>query len=271
MLLRPYLLAVVAAGALFGLGACDAAQSNKADFVEINWTVLRSEAVLNDSDAGRVLNMRIPTAYVSQVGRDRTGEEERQGGVKNNGISVVDLVAWLPDLSPTPIKETKEKLLSEDQKRALYHQRIYIQFSAAFVRNNIDTSMSGRMRSKAKSRMSYRLPDLYGLERYRRMYCPPDVPFDAAKVNEPREVPPEGCREIIGDESLVGNDSGVSIWITCGRGEGRCAMRTYFQGRWQITVVFSRAHLETWRDVRRAVETLLSKFIVSRSSFRGSL
>jgi hypothetical protein len=257
------LAALVMAAATVTVG-CDVARSQKPDLVEINWTVLRSDAVLHDADAGRQLKMRIPVGYVSFVGRDKNREEERLSGVKNDGISVVDLVSWLPDLSPTPpIKETKEKPLSEEQKHALFHQRIYIQLSAAFVRSKTDTSMSGRMRSKAKNRMSYRLPNQYGLERYRRMHCPPDVSFDAAKFDEPRELPPEGCRDIIGDESLVGNDSGVSVWITCGRGEGRCAMRTYFQGRWQITVAFSRAHLETWRDVKGAVETLLTKFVVS--------
>jgi hypothetical protein len=256
---------VVAAGPLFGLAACDAAQSSKSDFVEINWTVLPNDAVLNDTDEGRRLRMRIPNEYVRYVSRDPGGEEKQRSGVDNRGIYNIDLEMWLPDLSPTPpIGNTKEQQSTTEQKKVLLQRKLYIQLTANF-RRSAGKGLKHRDYElfRAKKGTVYRLPNSFGLEHFRPMYCPPDANFDPARFDEPREAPPEGCRESYGDDSLIGNDSGVNVWITCGRGEGRCAMRTNFQGQWQLTLVFSRSYLPKWREVRRTVEKSLSEFVTN--------
>lgn len=254
---------VVAGGPLFGLTACDAAQLNKTSFVEINWTVLGSEAMLNDPYVGRQLKMRIPKEYVRRIYRDSKSEGEKIKGVRNNGIEIISLEAWLPELSPSsPLKNMNKQALTQEQIRANDAMRLLIDLNSSF-RSPSGTSIREQFVYEAKRKMVYRLPNLYDLERFRRMGCAPGAAFDAAKYDVPRETPPDGCWNLPADEYLIGKDGSEEVWFTCAGPSGRCVIRTQFQSFWNMFVIFSYSRLESWKDVKNKAEKLLNGFVIN--------
>jgi hypothetical protein len=212
------------------------------DHIELKWS-----AQAEGSVSATTLEMRVPREYVGFISRDPKGEDARIRHVNNNGIASIDIQFLYPGLTA----QTSAKDQTGDA--------VYAQLSASYLRRRGGLSIRDQLLHEAKKQMVYRLPDQHGLERFRRMTCAADSQFDPMKYNVPLNEPPAGCREL-GEESLVGSDEGVRVWVTCGRGEGRCAMRTYFQGRWQLTLAFSRSLLPEWRNVRSAAEKLLSGF-----------
>jgi len=219
------------------------------DHIEIKWTVLN-----NDSPPGPTLRMNIPRAYIVNVVGDSSGEDERIHRVKNGGIGALDLEFIYPDLSPGKA--------TDDANPSSAKKRIYVQFNSVY-RHRGGLGIRDQFIYEAKKGMVYRLPEQHGLERFRRMGCTPNS-FDPTRYDEALNEPPNGCWEL-GEESLIGRDGDVAVWITCGRGEGRCAMHTHFQQRWQLTLAFPRSLVAEWRKVKDASEELLSGFVGTTS------
>ena len=115
--------------------------------------------------------------------------------------------------------------------------------------------------SQARRGAVYRLPDLHGLERYRRMGCSAGSAFDAAKSEVPRTEPPAGCRPAAADEYMVGQDGDLAILLSCPGPGSFCTMQTWLQGFWLVEVVFPYSRLESWRSVRKQVVDLLTSFV----------
>jgi hypothetical protein len=259
--LAPLCALVLVIAAATVMAGCDIVQSKDSNVIEINWIVLRSDAVLNDPYAGRQLKMRIPKDYVRELYRDPKGEGEEIKGVKNNGIEIVTLEAWLPDMAPQP-PVADMKSISEEVKRSLFSRQLTINLKAG-MRGRGPSNLKEQFVSQGKKGMVYRLPDLYGFERFRRMGCSSNSGFDPAKYDVPREAPPDGCWNLPADEELIGKHGDLSVWLTCAGRGGRCILRTHFQEFWTMQVIFPYSRLESWKEVKHQVENLLGMFITN--------
>jgi len=211
------------------------------DTVNVDWTIVHPGP--DRSRAGTALKMTIPKKYVRHVYADKTGEAERLRGVKNSGIEIVSLVVALPQ--PGSSSEAKE---------------VQVDLSADVVRVKGIAGIKNQLTFEARRGMVYRLPELYGLDRYRRIGCSERSNFDASRADQALEAPPAGCWEL-GEESLLGMDGDVGCWITCGRGGGQCVMRTSFRGAWSVLVIFSSTDLARWKTLRQQVEEVLTAFV----------
>jgi hypothetical protein len=254
-------LAVLAILAATVAGGCDVAQPQQTSFVEIYWTVLSSPVVASDPYAGRQLRMRIPKAHVRQIIRDPEGEAGKIRGVKNNGIGIISLEAWLPDLSPSPLVGDI-KSTSDEQKRSLFNRQLMIDLTSGIRGQGKSRYLEG-FYSQAKKGMVYRLPDLYGMERFRRMACDKNSDFDPTKSHLERESPPNGCWHLPADEYLITKDREPVVSFTCAGPGGRCIMRSHFQSLWTMQIIFPYSRLESWKELKGEVEKLLNKFVIS--------
>jgi hypothetical protein len=232
-------------------------QPSRSGAVEIHWVVQRGNASPGNASA-RQLKMRIPRDYVQNIHRDPRGASEKGSGVTNNGISTVSVEALLPNLSPRlPAFETKQG--TPEERREFFNRQLIVEIKASFRAGGRATRDS--FASQARRGMFYRLSDLHGLERFRRMSCGASSDFDAAKADVPRPEPPRGCRPLAADEYLIGPDADP-VAVICEEPSGRCSMETWFQGFWSVEVNFPRSRLASWRNMRKQVVELLSSFVV---------
>lgn len=231
-------------------------QASGPGVVEIHWVVRRGDAPPANASA-RQLRMRIPKDYVHNIYRDPRGASGKDSGVANNGISTVSMEALLPNLSPRlPAFETMQGTPGE--RRDFFDRQLIIDLKASF---RAGRATRESFASQARRGMFYRLSDLHGLERFRRMSCGASSDFDPARADTPRSEPPRGCRPLAADEYLIGPDADL-VAVACAEPNGRCSMQTWFQGFWPVEVNFPRSRLASWRDVRKQVVELLSSFVV---------
>jgi hypothetical protein len=249
----------IAAGVLGGAMTSIAAEPRPAgsNAVEIHWIVQRSDASPDDTSASRQLRMRIPRDYVQNIYRDPRGATEKSRGIRNNGISTVSVEALLPNLSPRlPAFESRQT--SPEERRDFLSRQLIIDLKAYRAGGSTRESYL----SQARRGAVYRMPDLHGMERFRRMGCGAGSAFDPDKFDVPRAEPPQGCWALAGDEHLIGRDGELVVAVTCAAPSGRCSMQTWFQGFWSVDVTFPHSMLKSWRDVRKQVVNLLSTFVI---------
>ena len=232
-------------------------QPSRSGAVEIHWVVQRGGAASPGNASVRQLKMRIPRDYVQNIYRDPRGASEKGSGVTNNGISTVSVEALLPNLSPRlPAFETKQG--TPEERREFFNRQLIIDLKSSF---RAGRATRESFASQARRGMFYRLSDLHGLERFRRMSCGASSDFDPAKADVPRSEPPRGCRPLAADEYLIGPDADL-VAVACAEPSGRCSMQTWFQGFWSVEVNFPHSRLASWRNVRKQVVELLSSFVV---------
>jgi hypothetical protein len=243
-------LAVLSAHA----GYAGEARPAKARPVEIHWVVQPADTA---SNGGRELRMRIPRDYVQNIHRDPHGQSGKTQQVRNNGISAVSVEAVLPNLSPR-LPEYEPPQATPEERRQFFERRLIIDVKASFrpARPSREIYVS-----QARRGMAYRLPDLHGLERYRRMGCSAGSAFDAAKSDIPRTEPPAGCRPAADDEYMVGQDGGLAVLLSCPGPGSLCTMQTWLQDFWLVEVGFPYSKLDTWKSVRKQALDLLTSFV----------
>ena len=252
-LLPAFAAAVLAV--LFGpAGHAADARPAKARPLEIHWIVQPAEA---SSNGGRELRMQIPRDYVQNIHRDPHGVSEKSQRVRNNGISSVSVEALLPNLSPR-LPEFEPQHATPQERRMFLERRLVIDVKASFRPARVTRDIYV---SQARRGMAWRLPDLHGLERYRRMGCTAGSAFDAAKSEIPQMEPPAGCRPAAPDEYMVGQDGDLVVTLNCFGPGSRCSMQTWFQGFWLVEVGFPYSSLESWRSIRSQVVELLTSFV----------
>lgn len=229
------------------------------DAVEIQWTVELDDKVRLAKLSAQELKMRIPMKYVKRLGGDNDGESRRLSHVNNRGIQVVDLEVPMSELITAANVDsigaaTAGILNSKKKPRPLF----------LMMQANFKFGESGSIREferyQVTKRMAYRLPDLFGLERYARMTCTRQSTKEPPSEG-PLSDPPPGCRELDGEVSMIGELDGQSVWLRCGKSKGGCSMRTYLLNRWEYTAIFDGAYLSVWREMKKASESFLKGFI----------
>ena len=237
----------------------------KQDFVEIDWVVMEGQR----EHSGKRLRLRIPAEYVREVYRDRNGEGQKLRAVHLNGIEIIRLEAWLPDYTAKPSPQMLEQikdLQPTEKNKKLLEARIWIDLTASGGGDGANRTRD-YLQFRMENRATYRLSDIYELERYRNLYCGVPEPDQAAKPKFPDETAPDGCREVQGDEEFLSRkeDTAANAWIVCMRSPlGNCAMSDYYDGYWGRTVDFPRSDLVHWRDRSRYATELINRFVIPK-------
>ena len=228
--------------------------------LEIEWT---------DLYVDKRLRMQIPAAYITRVYSDYSGESEAAHGAKNGGIEIVSMEFYLPDLKPRASNQTRpvgpdsplyEKFKEENARR------VSVDLTAGgpsvVNRAEIRQRWFDGVLSSIKSKSSYQLPDLYGLERYREMACGFAPQRPEVKRNPPTSSAPEGCWDTPSNEVFISRNEFVGGYYSCAFGDNPqlgCHGYDLYDG-WSISYGFRKSQLANWREIDSAVRKLLDSF-----------
>jgi hypothetical protein len=233
----------------------------KSATLEIDWEY---------AEKSKRLRLSIPREYIKEVYRDRTGEAEKIRGIKNNGIEIVRLEAWLPNLMPhplVPIPEAERGTPEYERRLDALALRLPVRLDASGGINILGMRRS-TVEAPMKRKWVYRVGDIAGLEHFRRMICGKLEPNEERKAKYVDDSAPDGCRDSGMNEIYVSaSSSGLDgAYISCVREfGGMCEATVNYQEFWMLKYHFPKRKIQLWQDYDKAARRLVDQFLVRQT------